>query len=579
MDDATLAEAYERRLSQLEHVCHHLEQEARTSLDGHDGPSRLVFAVLSSEEFLEKVSRGSFDAPLVEVESQILGTLQVVDANSIRSTESTLREEFSVIESHWEIQHSGTRVLTCVIPPQVKPPGWDARDDVPKTFQIIVQENTALAQTLDYPSAVPFPVFRAESGKPEGDHANSSLESRPYDVFLAHNSADKDAVRRVGEQLESLGVRPWIDSEQIRPGQSFQDEIQAAIGQVRSVAVFLGKTGLGKWQLLEVKAALSRCVDSGIPVIPVLLPGVSSVPSSLPFLSEWHWVKFTKVDETAAVYRLAWGITGKKPSEIATSAGPLRPASDAIVESGGQPGRSSGVVFALHGIRTHAGWHRQLYELLSSEAWQVRTDRWVFGYYNVLQFLTPWSRRAKVKWFREAYNDEVKDRRVRLSEREYPSIVAHSFGTYILGNAMLKYDWLRFEKIILCGSILPQDFPWDKLIERGQVQVVRNEYGVQDIWVRLVSWFVADTDPSGRSGFSAAHERLVQERFDYEHSEYFDKGHMEAKWLPFLNEQFTAIVPRAVDVPRPKASRPLGLYAGYLALLAALAMVVHRVWG
>jgi serine/threonine-protein kinase len=167
---------------------------------------------------------------------------------------------------------------------------------------------------------------------------------------------------------------------------------------------------------------------------------------------------------------------------------------------------------------------------------------------------------------------------VPKGQSERPSIVAHSFGTYILGNAMLKYDWLRFEKIILCGSILPKDFPWDKLIERGQVQVVRNEHGVQDIWVRFVSWFVADTGPSGHDSFSVKHERLLQERFDYEHSEYFDNGHMEAKWLPFLNEQYNTIEPRAVDVPRPRTSRPWVLYAAYLAALAIIGFVLYGLW-
>jgi serine/threonine-protein kinase len=180
-----------------------------------------------------------------------------------------------------------------------------------------------------------------------------------------------------------------------------------------------------------------------------------------------------------------------------------------------------------------------------------------------------------VKWFREVYTHETQDKRVRLSERDKPSIVAHSFGTYILGNAMLKYDWLRFDKVILCGSILPMDFPWDKLIERGQVQAVRNEYGVQDVWVKLVSWFVAGTGPSGHKGFSVAHDRLLQEEFDYEHSEYFDSGHMQAKWLPFLNERYREILPSTLTAPRVRLTRPLGLYAIYVIVICAFAATIY----
>ena len=42
-----------------------------------------------------------------------------------------------------------------------------------------------------------------------------------------------------------------------------------------------------------------------------------------------------------------------------------------------------------------------------------------------------------------------------------PSIVVHSYGTYIAGEAMLKYPEIKFDRMILCGAILRSDFPWD----------------------------------------------------------------------------------------------------------------------
>ena len=49
---------------------------------------------------------------------------------------------------------------------------------------------------------------------------------------------------------------------------------------------------------------------------------------------------------------------------------------------------------------------------------------------------------------------------------------------------------VKVDKVLLCGSILPRDFPWSRLLEAGQIGSVRNEYGVRDTWVRLVAWFV-----------------------------------------------------------------------------------------
>jgi hypothetical protein len=40
---------------------------------------------------------------------------------------------------------------------------------------------------------------------------------------------------------------------------------------------------------------------------------------------------------------------------------------------------------------------------------------------------------------------------------EAPSIIAHSFGTYILGTALLRYPYLRFSKVIRCSTILLTD--------------------------------------------------------------------------------------------------------------------------
>jgi hypothetical protein len=136
-----------------------------------------------------------------------------------------------------------------------------------------------------------------------------------YDVFLAHNSKDGQAVLAIKEQLERRYIRTWLYSEQVPPGRWFQDVIQAAISKVKSAAVFLGPHGVGKWQAVDLRSFISQCVRRDIPVIPVLLPGVDTVPNSLLFLSEFGWVKFTeRLDEKDAIDQLEWGITGKKPA-------------------------------------------------------------------------------------------------------------------------------------------------------------------------------------------------------------------------------------------------------------------------
>lgn len=130
-----------------------------------------------------------------------------------------------------------------------------------------------------------------------------------FDVFLAHHSNDKPAVRKIAEGLRDYGINPWIDEEQIPPGRWFQDHIERAIGLVGSAAIVLGREGLGRWEKAELKAFVAECIEHELPVIPVLLPG-ASMPEGLKFLKQLTWVSFEKnLEEKEAMNRLRWGIT------------------------------------------------------------------------------------------------------------------------------------------------------------------------------------------------------------------------------------------------------------------------------
>lgn len=135
-----------------------------------------------------------------------------------------------------------------------------------------------------------------------------------FDIFLAHNSVDKPQVRTIAKELKHRGLNPWLDEEQIRPGSPFQDEIQKAILQVKSAAIFIGPLRIGKWQAFEIKAFVNQCIDKDLTVIPVLLPDVSGIPEELIFLKQLNWVAFTNgIDDYEALDNLEWGVTGQKP--------------------------------------------------------------------------------------------------------------------------------------------------------------------------------------------------------------------------------------------------------------------------
>lgn len=142
------------------------------------------------------------------------------------------------------------------------------------------------------------------------------FEGSNYDVFLCYNSEDIEAVKQIGGELKKLGILPWFDEWQLRPGLPWQRLLEEQIGQIKSAAVFVGANGVGPWQKIEIESFLREFVIRGSPVIPVLLPAATKDPKLPIFLKCMTWVDFRKNDPNP-MKQLLWGITGRKP-EVAS---------------------------------------------------------------------------------------------------------------------------------------------------------------------------------------------------------------------------------------------------------------------
>lgn len=220
--------------------------------------------------------------------------------------------------------------------------------------------------------------------------------------------------------------------------------------------------------------------------------------------------------------------------------------------------RARGMVIPLHGIRTVADWHRTLADVAFRASWWCPVSGWWYGRFSIFQFLSPFSRQAKVLWFRERYTLALDANTDMLGQNCRPSIVAHSFGTFILGNALLRYQDIRVDKVILCGCILPTNFPWKELIENGQVNAVLNCVGVEDYWPIMSSLVIPGTGQSGITGFTSKHENVIELRSNLSHSEFFDSRQMKNQWIPFLERSFDTVhCSEASHIPVPKGDYPI----------------------
>ena len=118
-----------------------------------------------------------------------------------------------------------------------------------------------------------------------------------------------------------------------------------------------------------------------------------------------------------------------------------------------------------------------------------------------------------------------------------PDIIAHSFGTWLLGHALKKDKSLKVGRVILTGCILRPDFNWAELLKNGQVEAVLNHYGTKDFWANITHYIIPDSGPSGRSGFDD--DSVINKKaIDQKHCDFFKQKNMGENftkvWWPFL---------------------------------------------
>ena len=198
--------------------------------------------------------------------------------------------------------------------------------------------------------------------------------------------------------------------------------------------------------------------------------------------------------------------------------------------SSGVDRSSRRVVITLHGIRTRGKWQKDLDECLADANFIPKSLD--YGWFGVLPFLFQRQREKQVRQFVEDYDSITKK-----YPDNAPSVIAHSFGTYIVAKALSAYAGLiKFDRVIFCGAIVPVDFPWSAVAKEGLVKRVLNDYGHLDAWAGNVGLALPDAGPSGREEFSDTANGLVIQSChpEWGHSHYFFELNYKERWIKFL---------------------------------------------
>jgi pimeloyl-ACP methyl ester carboxylesterase len=175
-----------------------------------------------------------------------------------------------------------------------------------------------------------------------------------------------------------------------------------------------------------------------------------------------------------------------------------------------------------------------------------------------------------------------------------PDVLAHSFGAWLVGQALRDNPDLRVGRVVLAGSVLRPDFDWGSLIRVGRVEAMLNHCGQRDLWAWASEYFIPDSGPSGRRGCMAEHGVVNHAAPGFRHRTYFaarriDEVHQEL-WQPFLTfpeDELGRLGNRAGDegwrpppwLLRANLARAVVILAAAVGILAAaVGAVVLALW-
>ena len=116
-------------------------------------------------------------------------------------------------------------------------------------------------------------------------------------MFLSHASEDKRVVRHLYKTLGANGFQPWMDEEDILPGQQWRDEIVKAVRMTDAILVCLSTRSITKDGYIREEIGLAldeanRRPKGTIFIVPALLEECA-LPESM---REWHAVRLFERD-------------------------------------------------------------------------------------------------------------------------------------------------------------------------------------------------------------------------------------------------------------------------------------------
>ncbi|WP_343304407.1 hypothetical protein AAHN97_22770 [Chitinophaga niabensis] len=178
-----------------------------------------------------------------------------------------------------------------------------------------------------------------------------------------------------------------------------------------------------------------------------------------------------------------------------------------------------GILVTIHGLLSRAEWNSDVVLIASSQDWIVAPYFYDTNSPGLL--ILPEKRAETLERFRMWIYD------LKQRHQEEISVIAYPYGTFLLGSYLKGFTTeeegtpVTFNSIILTGSILNENFDWEKY--RGlSVGSVYNTMASKDEWVKLMPpsnlkkylGMSNDFGQSGINGFTKYTPILTQRNYE-----------------------------------------------------------------
>ena len=200
-----------------------------------------------------------------------------------------------------------------IIPVALRGSTWYRVDD-PAGYQNLYRRLTSQPSILK-------PSPRSAADTRVAVPAKQFVPAIPLRVFLCHSSGDKPVVRSLYRRLLSEGISPWLDEENLVPGQLWEAEIAKAVRASDIVLICLSRSSITRegYVQRELRFALDVAdekPEGSLYLIPLRLEDCE-VPERL---RRWQWVDFfeesgyEKLIKAFGLHAAALGTSAQSPT-------------------------------------------------------------------------------------------------------------------------------------------------------------------------------------------------------------------------------------------------------------------------